>query len=50
MAGKYVETDSGVGKTKNSDKEINGKVLVYLHNGKKILCDPKKIKTVGFYD
>lgn len=50
MAGKYVKTSSGIGKTKNADKLVNGKVMVYLHSGKNILCDPKKIELIGFYE
>ena len=50
MAGKIVETKQGKGFVKNSEPIINGKVAVHLENGKKILCDPKNIKTIGFYD
>ena len=53
--GKLVETKHGIGYTKNSDPLINGKVPVYLskpgaNNPPRILCDPKNIKTTGFYD
>lgn len=50
MAGKIVETKLGRGQTKNGDKPVNGKIIVYLDNGKKILCDPKNIKPIGFWD
>ncbi len=50
MAGKVVETQDGLkGYTKNEDPTKFGKVLVYLENGKKILCDPKKLKPVGYW-
>ena len=53
--GKLVETKFGLGYTKNSDDPINGKIPVYLNNPKegspkKILCDPKNIKVIGYYD
>lgn len=50
MPGKIVITKSGKGITKNGDKPVNGKVIVYLENGTKILCDPKKITMIGFWD
>ncbi len=50
MPGKIVETKQGKGQTKNSDKLFNGKIFVYLENGKKILCSPENIKLIGFYD
>jgi len=50
MAGKIVLTNSGQGDTNNKDKPVNGKIIVYLNNGKKILCDPLKIKIIGFWD
>jgi len=53
--GKLVETKQGIGYTKNSDTLINGKVPVYLSkpgegNPPRILCDPKNIKIIGYYD
>lgn len=50
MPGKVVQTESGSGITKNKDKPVNGKIIVYLDAGGKVLCDPKKIKPVGFWD
>lgn len=50
-SGKLVQTKQGVGFTKNSDGLINGKVPVYLSKGgAKILCDPAKLKILGYYD
>lgn len=50
-SGKLVQTKQGDGYTKNTDPLINGKICVYLsHTGKKILCDPKNVKTLGYYD
>ncbi len=50
-AGMLVETKHGIGYTKNTDKLINGKQPVYLsQNEAKILCDPDKLKVVGYYD
>jgi len=50
MAGKIVETMFGKGQTKNEDKPVGGKILIYLDNGKKILCSPKNLKLIGFWD
>lgn len=50
MAGKIVKTKSGFGKTKNFDKPINGRIKVYLDNGKNILVHTLKITVLGFYD
>ena len=49
-SGVIVETKLGQGKTKNEDDAINGKVPVYLDDGRKVLCNPEKIKIIGFYD
>lgn len=50
-AGKLVETKKGVvGRTYNSDNFINGKVMVYCTDGKKLLCDPKSLKLIGYID
>lgn len=53
--GRLVQTKQGIGYTKNSDELINGKVCVYLSkpgegNSPRILCDPKNITLLGFYD
>ena len=48
--GKIVRTKLGDGYTINSDKLVQGKVVVYLEDGRKVLCDPEKLKLVGFYD
>ncbi len=50
MAGKIVEVKLGKGQTNNNDKPVNGKIIVYLDNGQKVLCDPKNIKIIGFWD
>lgn len=50
MAGRIVETKSGKGKTDNKDQPVNGKIMVYLDDGTKILCDPKNIKVIGYWD
>ena len=50
MAGRIVETKLGKGQTNNNDKPVNGKILVYLTDGRKIICDPKNIKIVGLWD
>lgn len=49
-SGALVKTKLGEGYTKNSDNLVNGKVPVYLHDGRKILCNPEKIKILGYYD
>ncbi len=53
--GRLVETKQGIGYTKNSDALINGKICVYLskpgaNNPPRILCDPKNVKVLGYYD
>lgn len=53
--GKLVETKHGLGYTKNSDDLINGKIPVYLSkpgegNAPRMLCDPKNVKVIGYYD
>lgn len=53
--GKLVETKQGIGYTKNSDAPINGKIPVYLSKPgagqpARILCDPKNLKVLGYYD
>lgn len=40
----------GQGRTKNSDPHPQGKVPVYFDGGMRILCDPDKLKCVGFID
>lgn len=49
-AGTLVETKLGPGITKNEDSPINGKVPVYLNDGRKVLCSLQNIKIIGFYD
>jgi len=49
-SGKIVQTKLGEGHTKDKEKLINGKVPVYLHDGRRVLCNPEKIKILGFYD
>ena len=49
-SGTIVETKLGQGTTKNEDDAINGKVPVYLDDGRRILCSIEKIKVIGFYD
>lgn len=49
-AGAIVDTKFGPGITKNSDKLVKGKVLVYLTDGKNVMCSTGNIKIVGFYD
>jgi len=45
-----VKTKYGTGRTKHSDKSIQGKLPVYLNDGRKILVSPKNIKITGFID
>lgn len=49
-AGTIVETKLGPGITKNEDKPVNGKIPVYLNDGRKVLCSIENIQIVGFYD
>lgn len=49
--GKLVQTKQGDGYTLNTDPLVNGKVCVYISKtGQKMLCDPKNIKVLGYYD
>lgn len=48
--GKIVKVNGVEGKTKNSDKPINGKVIVYIDGLRNMLVRPEKIKIIGFYD
>lgn len=50
-AGRLVLTKDGTkGITKSSDPVIDGKVCVYLEDGKKMLCKTKNLKVTGYYD
>lgn len=49
-AGAIVDTKFGPGITKNSDRLVKGKVLVYLTDGRNVMCSKNNIKIVGFYD
>jgi hypothetical protein len=48
--GYLVETPHGKGRTFHDDSPINGKIAVYLSDGRKLLCIPDKIKQIGFID
>lgn len=50
-SGNLVITKTGLtGRTYNHEEHINGKVRVYLSNGKKMLCSPQNLKLTGFID
>lgn len=49
-SGKIVRTKLGDGYTINADKPVQGKVVVYLDDGRRVLCNPDKLKFLGFYD
>lgn len=50
-AGMLVETATGlIGRTYNNRDMVNGKVQVVLTDGRKMLCDPTKLKLKGFID
>lgn len=40
----------GRGRTKNSDPQPGGKVLVYFESGSKIACKPTSLTQTGFVD
>lgn len=48
--GFLVKTKFGYGRTKHSDKIIQGKLPVYLDNGQRVLLNPNNIKLTGFID
>lgn len=41
--GYLVETPHGKGRTLHDDSPINGKIAIYLSNGRKLLCSPDKL-------
>lgn len=61
-AGYIVKTETGLtGRTKHSDKRVNGKVIVYLEQDgkpvlddqgqpKKLLCDVSRLELRGYVD
>ncbi len=48
--GYIVETKSGYGRTYHHEKPLNGKILVYLDSGGKLLCSREKLSIKGFID
>ncbi|MFW6246727.1 MAG: hypothetical protein ACOC22_00930 [bacterium] len=50
--GKIVETKTGKrGKVYYEDSKINGKVVVHLDDEDiKMLCDPKTLNRIGYFD
>jgi hypothetical protein len=56
MPGYLVETSKGKGTTNHKNKLVNGKIMVDLvddkfnKTGKRLLCDPKKLKVIGMWD
>lgn len=48
--GLIVLTRNGPGITKYSDHPIQGKVLVYLDSGGRLMIDRRKLKVVGYWD
>lgn len=49
-SGYLVEAKSGKGRTYHNKKLVNDKVQVFLADGRKMLCDPTKLKVIGFID
>lgn len=49
--GRIVEVDGKRGRTKNSDRSVNGKIPVYFFEETTgTLVSPDKIKAIGFID
>lgn len=49
--GYRIETSVGKkGRTYHSDKPVDGRILVYMDSGEKIILDPKSFKIIGFID
>lgn len=48
--GCIVRITLGEGKTKNGDYSHEGKIKVYLDDGRKVLAAPERIEIIGFYD
>lgn len=49
--GRVVKTKSGlIGCTYNSEPPVNGKIKVFLPDGKNILCNPNNLQCIGFTD
>lgn len=40
--------DRGI--TKNSDKPVGNRIMVYFESGKNILCNPANLDVIGFYN
>lgn len=49
-SGYLVETKQGEGRTYHKDDLINGKLAVYLSDGRKMLCSVENVKIKGFID
>ena len=50
-SGKVVLTESGKkGIIYNKECSFNGKLKVHCVDGNKLLCDPQKLKLIGFID
>lgn len=49
-SGYLVETKQGKGRTFHGNDLINGKVPVFLSDGRQMLCRPEGIKVIGFID
>lgn len=50
-SGYLVKTKSGIfGRTLHTDPHVNGKLLVYTEEGKKLLCAPTTVIFKGFID
>ncbi len=48
--GYLVQTRQGKGRTFHSDQQIDGKIPVYLEDGRKMLCRPGTMNLIGFVD
>lgn len=50
--GRIVEVNGKRGRTKNSDRPVNGKILVYYfgEDNRQSLVSPENIKYIGFID
>lgn len=50
-SGYLVETKTGKrGVSLHSDAPVNGKIVVRLDDGSKILCEKESLKFLGFHD
>jgi hypothetical protein len=49
-SGYLVQTKHGKGRTFHVESLVNGKIPVFLSDGRKLLCNPDNVEFIGFVD